>query len=94
MVINYASHLNIHCTFVGCVCVIRSQMDWRVFFFGYSGFFPHQNRLSAKSTTLGKLDLDVDCVSFQSAGIDFGLEATARLLTLLDPWNHGYINYT
>lgn len=30
----------------------------------------------------------------KSAGIDFGLEATARLLTLLDPWNHGYINYT
>lgn len=73
---------------------ISTGLEVFFFFFGHSGFLPHQNRLSAWWTTLAKLDVYVDCVSFQSAGIDLGLEATARLLTLLDPWNHGCINYT
>ena len=88
------THLNSTLRFLDECESISTGPEGFFFCFGYSGFLPNQNRLSVWWTALGKLDLDVDCVSFQSAGIDFGLEATARLLTLLDPWNHGYINYT
>ena len=33
-------------------------------------------------------------VSLQKAGIEFGMEQTARLLTRLDPRKDGFINYT
>jgi len=33
-------------------------------------------------------------IILQKAGIDFGMEQTARLLTRLDPKQAGFINYT
>lgn len=33
-------------------------------------------------------------ISLQKAGIEFGMEQTARLLTRLDPRKEGFINYT
>ena len=38
--------------------------------------------------------IEIYGVSLQKAGIEFGIELTARLLTRLDPKKEGFINYT
>lgn len=62
--------------------ISRNQQQWLEY---CQQFDSHSGR------TISRNDF---VICLKNAGIEFKLEQTARLLTRLDPWNHGFINYT